>query len=148
MREYAVDPLQALFIREVMRPNPRVVPPSASAVRTRDALERDAVSRRQRLYPVVDPELGMFGAVGWSHLAEATDGQPVSGLMRHDVAVAHPDEVLRTVATRMAEHQVGALPEFELLGGRRRQLEEERERERPLRLPPVRASRRRARRDV
>jgi H+/Cl- antiporter ClcA len=149
MREYAVDPLEALFVREVMRTRPRVVGPRDAAAVVRDALERDPLSRRQRLYPVVDDGDGMVGAVAWSHLADAGEDDEVADLMEDEVVVAYPDEVLRTAATRMAAHQIGALPvvdrddpsrvlgvitEFELLGGRRRQLEEERKRERPLRL--------------
>jgi CBS domain-containing protein len=80
--------------------------------------------------------------------------------MVRNPVVAHPDEVLRPVAARMAEHQLGALPvvaredprllvglvtEFELLDGRRRQLEEERKRERTLMLPLRRALLRTAR---
>ena len=154
MREYAVDPLEALFVREVMRTEPRIVAPDAPAAAVRHALERDVESRRQRLFPVVDDE-GLVGAVGWSHLADAVD-EEIGELMHRDVVVAYPDEVLRTVATRMAAFEIGALPvvdredpsvvvgvvtEFELLGGRRRQLEEERERERPLRLRPLRTLR-------
>ena len=73
--------------------------------------------------------------------------------MDRDPVIAFADEVLRRVATRMAEHELGALPvvarenpaevvgivtEFELLGARRRQLVEERQRERPLTLRPAR----------
>jgi len=63
--------------------------------------------------------------------------------------VARPDETLRAVADRMAEHAIGALPvvgrgspdrlvgiitEFDLLKARQRQLVEERNRERVLRF--------------
>jgi CBS domain-containing protein len=159
MREYAVDPLEALFVREAMREEPRVVPPQARAAEVRAALESDPLSRQQRLYPVVD-EFGLVGVVGWSHLANADDDVEVAELMVRNPIVAHPDEVLRPVAARMAEHQVGALPvvarddprilvglvtEFELLDGRRRQLEEERKRERTLMLPLRRALLRTAR---
>ena len=149
MREYAVDPLEALFVREVMRTQPRVVTPQEPVGTVRDALERDAASRRQRLYPVVDDGRGMVGAVAWSHLADADDDDEVAAVMEDEVVVAYPDEVLRSAAARMAAYRVGALPvvdrddprvvvgvvtEFELLGGRRRLLEEERVRERPFRL--------------
>lgn len=152
MREYAVDPLEALFVREVMRPAPRTVPTHALAGEVRVALERDPIGRRQRLYPVVDEER-MIGVVGWSHLAGAGDDDEVGELMDRDPVIAFADEVLRRVATRMAEHELGALPvvarenpaevvgivtEFELLGARRRQLVEERQRERPLTLRPAR----------
>ncbi|HVU78863.1 MAG TPA: chloride channel protein [Gaiellaceae bacterium] len=153
MREYAVDPLEALFVREAMRAEPRVVAPDARVAEVRAALERDPEGRRQRLYPVVG-EAGFVGVVGWSHLAGADDDTEVGALMVRDPVVAYPDEVLRPVATRMAERELGALPvversdartlvglvtEFELLHGRRRQLEEERKRERPFVLPLPRA---------
>ncbi len=149
MREYAVDPLEALFVREVMRTPPRTVAPDARAGEVRAALERDQDARRQRLYPVVEGER-MVGVVGWSHVAEADEDEEIAALVERNAVVAYPDEVLRPVATRMADFQIGAMPvvsrespdevigiitEFELLGGRRRQLEEERVRERPLRLP-------------
>jgi CBS domain-containing protein len=152
MREYAVDPLEALFVREVMRQQPRVVPPDAPAGEVRAALERDQTARRQRLYPVIEDDQ-MVGVIGWSHLAEADDDDEIGALAERNPIVAYPDEVLRPVATRMAEYEIGAMPvvsreapsevvgivtEFELLGGRRRQLEEERRRERSLRLPPTR----------
>ena len=97
MREYAVDPLEAMFVREVMRPG-------------------------------VEP-------------ADGVDG-----------VVAYPDDVLRTVAGRMAAYEVDELPVvdeesgevlgtvtvFDLLAARRRQWMAERTRERPLQLPPLR----------
>jgi H+/Cl- antiporter ClcA len=150
MREYAVDPLEALFVREVMLSSPRTVPPHASAGEVRAQFERDVVGRRQRLFPVVENGR-MVGVVGWSHVAEAAEAEEIGALAELDPVVAYPDEVLRPVATRMAAYEIGALPvvsrddpgevlgivtEFELLGGRRRLLEEERVRERPLRLAP------------
>ena len=152
MREYAVDPLEALFVREVMRTDVRVVDPRAEAGSLRRNLEADQQIRRQRLYPVVDEEGSLLGVVGWSHLEGAGEHEPIGSLLHTDAVVAHPDEVLRTVATRMAQHEVGALPvvergpsravlgivtEFELLSGRRRELVEERHRERTFRLRPV-----------
>jgi Mg/Co/Ni transporter MgtE len=96
---------------------------------------------------------GLLGVVGWTHLVAADDDAVVEEVAEGDPVVAYDDEVLRTVATRMAAYQLGALPvleresgavvgvitEFELLAGRRRQLEEERTRERPLRLPRLAA---------
>jgi H+/Cl- antiporter ClcA len=148
MREYAVDPLEALFVREVMMSEIRVLTPQSPASELRALLARDPIARRQRLYPVVDHAAGMVGVVGWTHLTGAADGVPVGAVMHRDVAVAYTDEVLRTVASRMADLEIGAMPvvdrseptvvlgvvtEFELLEGRRRLLEEERKRERPLR---------------
>jgi H+/Cl- antiporter ClcA/CBS domain-containing protein len=152
MREYAVDPLEALYVREAMAEEIHVVTPATPAADLRALLTHDPIARRQRLYPIVDGAKGLVGVVGWSHLAGAGDGVPVEAVMERRVVVAYADEVLRTVASRMAELQLGAMPvvdrddpravlgvvtEFELLAGRRRQLEEERRRERPLRLTPA-----------
>jgi CIC family chloride channel protein len=149
MREYAVDPLEALFVRDVMRSELQVVPPEASAARLRAALQRDPVSRHQRLFPIVGEGAGLLGVVGWSHLAAADDEASVGSLMYAEPIVAYPDEVLTAVAQRMAHYELGALPvverglervvvgvitEFELLTARRRLLVEERHRERPLTL--------------
>jgi chloride channel protein, CIC family len=153
MREYAVDPLEALFVREVMRTDLRLLSPHTAASEVWATLNHDPLSRQQRLYPVIDDDGRMVGVAGPSHLAGAGTEETIAELMEPRVVVAHPDEVLRTVATRMAEHKLGAFPvvertdprtvigivtEFELLSGRRRQLEEERKRERPLRLTPPR----------
>jgi H+/Cl- antiporter ClcA len=149
MREYGVDPLEALFVREVMTTELVTARPDTPAARLRRLLIEDPLVRRQRLYPVVDEHEHLVGVVGWTQLVNAAEGDEVEAIMVRDVVVAHPDEVLRTVASRMAEHELGAMPvvehnhgapvlgvvtEFELLAGRRRQLEEERKRERPFRL--------------
>jgi H+/Cl- antiporter ClcA len=150
MREYGVDPLEALFVRDVLRNDTVVADATERAETVRALLERDHRHRRQRLIPVLDDEERLVGVVGWSHLAEAEEDEPVGLRAQPSPVVAYPDEVLRTVAVRMAAHGIGALPvvshedpslllgvvtEFELLAGRRRQLAEERERERPFRMP-------------
>jgi H+/Cl- antiporter ClcA/CBS domain-containing protein len=152
MREYAVDPLEALYVREAMAQDVRVVAPATAVSELRTTLAHDPVARRQRLYPVVDGAAGLVGVVGWSHLVGVPDEVPVEAVMERQVVLAYADEVLRTIASRMAELEIGAMPvvdrddptavigvvtEFELLAGRRRQLEEERRRERPLRLTPA-----------
>jgi chloride channel protein, CIC family len=150
MREYAVDALEALFVREVMITDPYTVSADSGATSLRQLLEQDVIIRRQRLYPVVEETGALLGVIGWSDLmAEVPTDATVGKLMHTAVVVAHPDETLRLVADRMAEHHLGALPvverrrphevvgmvtSFELLAGRRRQLEEERQRERTLRL--------------
>jgi len=153
MREYGVDPLEALFVRDVIQSDALVLTATARSAAVRELLERDHRSRRQRLVPLVDDDARLVGAVGWSHLADAEDDEPVGLRAQRAPVCAYPDEVLRTVAVRMAAYGVGAMPvvarddpgrvlgvvtEFELLGGRRRQLVEERERERPFRLPRMR----------
>src|SRR6266852_1433394 len=54
-REYAVDPLEILFVREVMRTN-IVVLPAAGALREIQQSLRAEDRQAQRLLPVVNPE--------------------------------------------------------------------------------------------
>ena len=154
MREYTVDSLEALFVREVMMNEPYTVSLDSSALELRRVLETDPIVRRQRLYPVIDEAGRLEGVVGWTDLlGSEADKQPVSTVMHRRPVFAYPGETLRSVADRMAEHQLGALPvveqsdpgmvlgvvtSFELLAARRRQLEEERHREASLYLPSYR----------
>ena len=150
MREYAVDNLEAVFVREAMLTDVVTVDPDDTAAELREAIETDSELRRQRLYPVMGPE-GFDGVVGWSDLLLCRE-QPqalAASVAHRDPIVAWPDETLRSAADRMAAHMLGALPvvdrddprqlvgvltQFELLTGRRRRLYEERHRERHLRV--------------
>ena len=54
-REYATDPLEILFVREVMRTQVvRCYPADATVEALRDTLIREPAQRGQHLYPVVD----------------------------------------------------------------------------------------------
>ncbi|HET7026732.1 MAG TPA: chloride channel protein [Candidatus Limnocylindrales bacterium] len=153
MREYAVDPLEALLVRDVMNTNLLTTEPERR-IDELAALADDGRHRRQRLYPVVNPDRGLVGVVGRREVASALLSPPgpepmtVAGLMRSPV-VAYPDETLRAAAERMAATRLGVLPvvarndggelrglvsQFDLLRARDRLLAEERHRERVLRL--------------
>ncbi|HET9692305.1 MAG TPA: chloride channel protein [Acidimicrobiales bacterium] len=152
MREYAVDQLEALFVREVMLTDVVTAAPDLPAGDLARQLLGDPAARRQRLVPVVDGGR-LVGVVGLSDLlgdpagAGGRVGATVADVAHRDPVVASATETLRAAADRMAEHLVGALPvvavdgtlagvvtEFDLLAGRRRQLVEERHRERTLRI--------------
>lgn len=156
LREYAVEPLEALFVRDVMATDVLSVASGDSVARVYDALERRSSMRRQRLLPVLSPAGTMLGVVPWADVLElAARGEldrTVDEVMRRDVTTAFPDESLRAVADRMAARKLGVLPvvrrersdrlvglvtQFDLLLARERQLQEERHRERVLRLRPV-----------
>lgn len=139
-REYATDPLEILFVREVMRTQLVVLPADASV----EELRRAAV-RGQHLYPVVDAERRITGVVTRRGLRELRDS--LFDVVREPV-VAYPDEPLRVVVFRMAETGLTRLPVVEpgtgklagmvslhdLLAARVRNLNEERHRERILKL--------------
>ena len=156
-REYDVDPLELLFIGDVMDPAPatfaadRTARECLEAISTTDPLAVDA--RRQMLYPVVAGDNRMQGIITRTALETAVHhGQhdvTIAELMLREPIVAHPDETLRVVATRMAAHAVDRLPVIArsdetcvvglvsltmLLDGRVRDLREAQHSERILRL--------------
>jgi CIC family chloride channel protein len=163
MREYAVDPLEATFVREVMETDIYSVEPDRTLRDLYDSLHEGSSQRRQRLYPVLEADGRLVGVLPWSAVLEAKDEPGTArGAMVLDMTVAHPDEILRPVADRMAEREIGVLPvvarddpsrldglvtQFDLLRARQKLLVEERHAERLLRgggapeeRRPVRAS--------
>jgi chloride channel protein, CIC family len=157
MREYAVDPLEATFVREVMDTDAFSLEPARSVGDVYRALDERSVERRQRLFPVLDDAGRLVGVVPWSAvLAGRDDDRAVGDVMHPPHAVAFPDEVLRSVADRMAaagagvvpvvdrddpDRLVGLLTQFDLLMARQKLLEEERRAERVLSLRRVVGSR-------
>jgi chloride channel protein, CIC family len=148
-REYEIDPLHALLVRDVMSTEVVTVPPDTEAGELYDRLPEGSYDRRQRLYPVVDADGAMLGVLAFSDLLAAQNenaGVPAAELV-HEALVAHPEETLRDVADRMVASGHGVLPvvepgepdrlrglisQFDLLRAHERLLVEERHRERPL----------------
>ncbi|MGH6618106.1 MAG: chloride channel protein, partial [Alphaproteobacteria bacterium] len=149
-REYAVDPLEIIFVREVMRTNLVVLSPARDASDWSPLHQLDRMA--QRLFPVVDGAGAFLGLVTAKDvpqfLTERSAGGNPSTLNRTPV-VAYPDEPLRAVVNRMAEHGLTRLPVVapdnssqllgmislrDLLHARSRNLTEERHRERTLRI--------------
>jgi H+/Cl- antiporter ClcA/CBS domain-containing protein len=156
-REYAVDPLEILFTREVMRTDVVAIPASTSVGELGPAtnLHGAQPGLRQGLYPVVDDDGDMLGIVTRTDIYEAglrsdlAPGATVAAIAITTPIVAYPDEPLRVVAERMAERRITSLPVVErgndrqlvgvvslgdLLKGRARSVEHERVRERSLRV--------------
>ena len=157
MREYSVDPLEAVFVREAMDAEVYSIEPDVRIAELTTVLAEGSPLRRQRLYPVLSRRGRLVGVVPLSRLLEArsTPDEPVEQLMIPSFLVAHPDETLRHVAERMAMSGVGALPvveradagrmvglvtQFDLLTARQRLLQEERTSERILHLRRIRHS--------
>jgi CIC family chloride channel protein len=153
-REYAVDPLEILFVREVMRDNIVALPGNVTAADLTAALRAGHERRGQLLYPVVDDEKRLLGVVTRNRLDELlrdpnSPTVPLRDLAQKDPIVAYADEPLRLVVYRMAETGMTRMPVIEreetrtlagmvslndLLRARTRTLEEERRRERVLRV--------------
>jgi len=153
-REYSVDPLEILFVREVMRDNIAALPAYATAAAAGGPLRSDHHDRGQLLYPVVDTERRLIGVITRSRLQQILDDgsdsrRPVKDLAKSDPVVAHASEPLRVVVYRMAETGVTRMPVVrsetdrtlvgmvslrDLLRARTQNLHEERRRERTLRI--------------
>ena len=151
-REYAVDPLEILFARDVMRTKVAVLPAASSLREFQQALTDHRQS--QRLLPVVDEGGILVGVVTRGDLhkrmneGEGALGRQLCELVRKETVEVSPDEPLRSVVYRMAEKQVTRVPVVEqdtgkfvglvalddLLKARARHLEEEKRRERVLDL--------------
>jgi len=161
-REYATDPLEILFVREVMRHDVMALPVDMSTDDLRQMLGNGASRRAQLLFPVIDAERHLLGVTTRNDLWELASSPGTSSLsdrVRAEPVVAYPDEPLRVVVYRMAEtgltrfpvvdrgrrRLVGMVALFDLLEARARNLDAERRRERIL---GVRQWRRRRRGDV
>jgi len=151
-REYAIDVLDVLFARDVMKKDVKVLLAEAPI---RDALvqvEAPRDDRSQHLFPVLDKEGGLVGAATFTELSawgrDATcHERPLGSLVRAPRATVVANETLRTAVQRMAEagvtrllvvnpadsrHLVGKVALHDLLSARSRHLDEERRRERVL----------------
>ncbi len=153
-REYAIDPLEILFVREMMRTEVVVLPASMTLGALFDGLtlRSDRPDLGQALYPVVGDDGELVGVLARHKLVELQQSEQSAGktleeLCEHDFVVAYPDEPLRYVMERMAttgltrmpvvdpqDHRrlVGLITLTDLLRARQRSLDEERVRERVL----------------
>src|SRR5437867_12325013 len=148
-REYAVDPLEILFARDVMRTKVAVLP-AARALREFQHSLHASRHQSQRLLPVVNAEGRFVGVLTRGDIVqrveqegEAALQRTLGELVRHEAVEAFPDEPLRAVVYRMAEKGITRMPVVEpssrkflglialtdLLKARARHLEEERRRE-------------------
>jgi hypothetical protein len=160
-REYAVDPLEILFVREVMRTKIAALPAQLIHSELAPSLREDHMARKgQILYPVVDGERRVLGVITRGDLKRIAQGRegddrPLVELARRDPVVAYQDEPLRAVVHRMADTGLTRFPVLnnsterklagmvsltDLLQARTRSLAEERHRERVLRIRLPRAA--------
>jgi CIC family chloride channel protein len=150
-REYATDPLEILFVREVMRTRVAALSADATIGDLRHAVLREPAQRGQHLFPVVDDEQRVSGVITRKQLRALTQSEEPDaslGKIVRDPVVANPDEPLRMVVYRMAETGLTRMPVVDsetgklvgmvsledLLLARVRNLNEERHRERVLEL--------------
>ena len=153
-REYAVDPLEILFVREVMRTKVVVLSATSTVAEMQQSLRTDH-RQTQRLLPVVNEDGRLVGVLTRGDIRERIEQEgnivlqrTIGELVRKDTVEAYPDEPLRVVVYRMAERGFTRMPVVEraskkflglvslndLLKARGRHLEEESRRERTLKL--------------
>jgi len=157
-REYAIDPLEILFAREVMSTNVAAIPAQATLSTLRAALHVDPSAGPQQLFPVIDSDRTLLAVVTRFTLQQLTERHGIDAIVnldpiRHNKpAVAYPDEPLRVVVQRMAEtgltrfpvvdrdpanRLLGIISLDDLLKARALNLEAERRRERIMRMDLV-----------
>jgi CBS domain-containing protein len=156
--EYAVDPLEILFVREVAQTN--IVALSADTL-VRDLEKRIQDGDRPRgqyLFPITNKDGLLVGVVARSDVQRAAKDKAtdlahlrLADIMNSDPVVAYPDEPLRVAVSRMAStgltrfpvverdnprKVVGMVSLHDLLKARSHNLEAEQRRERilPLRI--------------
>jgi CIC family chloride channel protein len=152
-REYAVDPLEILFVREVMRTKIAVLPAVSTLGEIWRGLRTDR--QEQRLLPVVNADGQLVGVLTRRDISQRLEQEgdaalkrPLGDLARANAFESYPDEPLRVVVYRMADTGFTRMPVVErttrkflglvslndLLKARTRHLEEESRRERTLNL--------------
>ena len=114
-REYAVDPLEILFVREVMRTKIAALPAGAPYAMLRDSLHAGPSRGRQRLYPVIGDAEELMGVVTRRDLQAVADAAPrtsapLASVLKTQPVVAYPDESLRMIVYRMAETGLTRFP--------------------------------------
>jgi len=151
-REYAVDPLEILYAREVMRTKVAVLPAEYTLSEMGKSWRMEN-RQEQRLLPVVNAGGELIGVLTRGDITRHTKTQvdaalkqQLGDLARTTTVVAYPDEPLRVVVNRMAETGFTRMPVVErttrrflglvsltdLLKARTRHLEDETRRERTL----------------
>ena len=155
-REYGLDPLEILFVREVMRTNVVALPGTATLDEARELVHHQDRPQGQYLFPVVDMDKTLLGVVTRKELFRLLDQSTgnsaetrLSDIASPESVVAFSDEPLRVVVHRMAESGVTRMPVLDpltngwlagmvslhdLLRARTQNLAEERVRERVLRI--------------
>ncbi len=150
-REYAVDELEILCVRDVMTEDMEMLRAGDSVTHGVATLEPVEDERSQHLYPVLDDEANVVGAatrtelLAWAADPELTSRplatlvKPANTVVPADtlrdavrVMAAHDVTALLVVNPANEKHLVGALQLHDLLKARARHLEDEQRRERVL----------------
>ncbi|MFI4967696.1 MAG: chloride channel protein [Gammaproteobacteria bacterium] len=112
-REYSVDPLVALFVRDVMIRDVITIPAGMSAIETRNRYF-DLATQKFRAYPVTDASGRLLAVVTRTEIQNFCESDPGRSLAEWvkgaTPATTHPEETCRDVAARMALENLDRLP--------------------------------------
>ena len=153
-REYATDPLEIFFVREVMRTNIVALPATATFGEAHELVRPDRKPHGQHVFPIVDEDKRLLSVISRSDLLKLLEKghslrEPLLSIASAYPTVAFADESLRAVVYRMAEsgftrlpvvdradkkRLIGMVSLVDLLSARGRNLDEERTRKRVLHL--------------
>ena len=152
-REYATDPLEIVFVREVMRTDVARLSTEVSVEKALDTVGRKQISRSQHLFPIVDSKSHVTGVISRNDLFDLVEScsgtRTLGSVVSGNPVVAFADEPLRVVVYRMAETGFKRLPVLDPGDGktfvgmvalddfsraRRKNLDEERMRNRSFRF--------------
>ncbi len=157
-REYALDPLEITFAREVMRTDIVALRDTLTIGELSKLISTDLGQRVQHIYPVVDDQENFVGIVtrrvlrGTIQDVARDPKKPLSAITRYEPTVVFEDEPLRVIVERMAETGITRFPVVDrkdtgqllgsislnnLLDARRMQFDAETRREQVLQIPRI-----------
>jgi CBS domain-containing protein len=116
IREYMVNPLNTVRVRDVMDTEPPTVPATLPVdLLFRRLAQLDPVLAPHHAWPIVDDEGRLAGIITRSDLVRAidrpnADNETVIEAGTSHLVVTHPDELLDHAAGKMLDHDVGRLP--------------------------------------
>jgi len=110
-REYGIDPLERQHVNEVMTTGVETLDADASLAQT--LASHFGTNQKHRAYPVVRAGmvLGMVDRATLSNALEKSSAQKLADLFgANPLIVALPEETCRTIASRLAAHEIERLP--------------------------------------
>ena len=111
-REYAVDPLEILFVRDVMRTKIRTFTTTTTVADLADFVHRHE-NISQRLFPILDSNAHLIGVITHKQILDSLKsslGGTIADWMNGYPLTASPHDSLRMIANRMAEYRLTRLP--------------------------------------
>lgn len=117
MREYTVDPLFLVRVRDVMDDVVPVIPSSIKVVELSDQIARglDPTLRRHQALVILDERQHLAGIITRGDVIRSLEKSPDAGLTvlqagTESVVVAYPDELVHDAVSKMLRHDIGRLP--------------------------------------